>query len=182
MENLSTNNILTQVFKVEFPDIVVTTDSIEIGKGLIHAVFVEIYTEDYLKENWVAITNTIALHFQSKFEGDFERWNLYLFFLLPKNIILRDELKYKIENDTFSSRKIVEDISLSTDALFKKHINNQLSIEGLKLQSDSSDFEYNPIIWDILKDKTIKKAIIIHEEQMKTYEELLNKLKKANEI
>ena len=44
-------------------------------------------------------------------------------------------------------------------------------------QVHSLFFDYNSTIWDTLKYKTIKKINVLHEEQMKTYDQLVVKLK-----
>jgi len=67
-------------------------------------------SENDLNEKWKAITNSIATYYQAEFEGeetDFERWNIYIFFLVKEPV--GTQLKYKIENNKFSSRKIVQD-------------------------------------------------------------------------
>jgi len=183
MEDSLKNNTLTGVFATEFSNAVVTTKAIQLGEGKVHAVFVEIDEELYLKDNWIAITNTIALHFQSKFKEDFERWNLYLFFLLPKSLKIKDELKYTIENDTFSSRKIIDVAEASIDMLIQKHIHNNLTLVASdKFVKATERFEYNSIILSALKNKIIKRTNILPDEQMKTYDELFDKLNKEDEI
>jgi hypothetical protein len=65
---------------------------------------------DDLHENWKNITNAIAAYYQADFESEetaFERWNIYLFFLVKEPV--RARLKVRIENDKFSCRKIVQD-------------------------------------------------------------------------
>jgi len=67
-------------------------------------------SEKELGENWEVITNSIAAYYQSEFDDDtreFERWNIYILFLVKEKI--SNQLKFKIENDKFSSRKIVQD-------------------------------------------------------------------------
>ncbi len=60
-----------------------------------------------LKNSWEIITNDIAMHFQSELEKNIERWNIYVVFLINEPI--KKELKYQIEQDKYSSRKIVCD-------------------------------------------------------------------------
>jgi len=88
-------------------------------------------TEDYLNDNWGKITSSIASYYQSAFENEeneFERWNIYILFLVKNSVGI--QLKYKIENDKFSSRKIVVDninANLDVDfvtSLIAKHIIN----------------------------------------------------------
>jgi hypothetical protein len=67
-------------------------------------------TENLLNDNWEAVTNSIGSYYQSYFESEeqeFERWNIYILFLVKESV--RIQLKYKIENDKFSCRKIVQD-------------------------------------------------------------------------
>lgn len=67
-------------------------------------------TENLLNSNWEAVTNSIGSYYQSYFESEeqeFERWNIYILFLVKESVSI--QLKYKIENDKFSCRKIVQD-------------------------------------------------------------------------
>jgi hypothetical protein len=86
-----------QLSKVEF-----------VGTVSVFSFFFE--SENDLNEKWKTITNAIAAYYQSAFEGkesEFERWNIYILFLVKEAVDNR--LKTKIENDKFSSRKIVQD-------------------------------------------------------------------------
>jgi len=63
-----------------------------------------------LNENWKRFSNMIAANYQnSEYMSDreFDKWNFYIIYI-SKDSISKD-LKNKIENDKFSSRKIVED-------------------------------------------------------------------------
>src|SRR6478736_3214367 len=62
---------------------------------------------DELKNIWEIVTNDIAIHFQSELEKNIERWNIYVVFLTNEPI--EKELKYQIEQDKYSSRKIICD-------------------------------------------------------------------------
>lgn len=59
-----------------------------------------------LLENWQKIRNDIADR-QRMIDDEFERWNHYLFYLAEEEAVNDISLKYKIEHDTISSRKIV---------------------------------------------------------------------------
>src|SRR5690606_37759870 len=59
------------------------------------------------ENRWENISKEIALKYQSKLETVYEKWNLYIIYI-TRDITPKD-LKNKIENDKFSSRKIVED-------------------------------------------------------------------------
>jgi len=67
-------------------------------------------SEADLNDKWEFVTSSIAVDYQSELEDEdqeFERWNIYIFFIVKESI--SDQLKYKIENDKFSCRKIVQD-------------------------------------------------------------------------
>ena len=66
--------------------------------------------ESELSDNWMKITSSVAAYYQSTFDNeknDFERWNIYILFLAKTPV--GSQLKYRIENDKFSSRKIVHE-------------------------------------------------------------------------
>lgn len=98
-----------------------------IGTISVFSFFFE--SEADLNDKWESITSSIAVNYQSEFEDEeleFERWNIYLFFVVKGSV--DSQLKYKIENDKFSSRKIIQDNieeALNLDALselIQKHI------------------------------------------------------------
>ena len=59
-----------------------------------------------LREKWKDIRNDIAEN-QRYIDDEFERWNHYLFYLAEEDAVNDIPLKYQIEHDTISSRKIV---------------------------------------------------------------------------
>jgi len=65
-------------------------------------------TESELIESWENLRNDIALYFQSHLEKEIELWNIYIIFFI-ENKIEQIELKYKVENDHYSARKMVLD-------------------------------------------------------------------------
>jgi len=64
-------------------------------------------TNDALKDYWEDLTENIAINFQTNLEKEIERWNIYLLFLLENEV--PKEIKYKIEQDKYCCRKLVED-------------------------------------------------------------------------
>ena len=80
---------------------------------------------DSLKAEWEIIRNEVA-NYQSTVEDEFERWNHYLFFLVDENSMRDINLKYRIEHDTISSRKILisqnEYVEDGFEAVVKKYI------------------------------------------------------------
>ncbi|MDM1038372.1 ABC-three component system middle component 1 [Myroides odoratimimus] len=60
-----------------------------------------------LNDYWEDLTENIAINFQINLEKEIERWNIYLLFLLENEV--PKEIKYKIEQDKYCCRKLVED-------------------------------------------------------------------------
>jgi hypothetical protein len=124
-----------QLSKIEF-----------IGTISVFSFFFE--SEKELDENWERITNSIAVYYQSEFEDEtreFERWNIYILFLIKESV--STQLKYKIENDKFSSRKIIQDNisdSNSISELISKHvINNDIDISIIDNNTDNINPTYS---------------------------------------
>lgn len=82
-------------------------------------VFVtKVLDEQTLSLNWKAIRNHVARS-QFDLDDEFERWNFYLFYVVDTPTIDLN-LKYEIEHDTVSSRKMVVDASVVDDELCDK--------------------------------------------------------------
>jgi len=71
-------------------------------------IFTKVFeNEEELVNNWKTINESIAIEFQSTLENDVSIWNLYLILFVQKNVKL--ERKLEIEQDKYSTRKIVKD-------------------------------------------------------------------------
>ncbi|MBN2816039.1 MAG: hypothetical protein JXQ67_05100 [Campylobacterales bacterium] len=84
--------------------------------------------EETMKNHWENIQNKIALNFQSNLDKEIELWNIYIVFFL-ENEIVKQDLKYKIENDHYCARKIVIDKVgniKNNEAKIKAEINKKL--------------------------------------------------------
>ena len=64
-------------------------------------------TEDKLRENWRNYRNDFAVEYQTDDIDEFEKWNFYLFYVVDNKNAIDRNLKYEIEHDTISPRKIV---------------------------------------------------------------------------
>lgn len=73
--------------------------------------------ESDLEKYYETITAAIATEFQINLEKTIEKWNIYLIFECKKKI--SEELKRKVEQDKYSTRKMVWD-SLKEDKLGDK--------------------------------------------------------------
>ncbi|WP_448698131.1 ABC-three component system middle component 1 [Mucilaginibacter sp. AW1-3] len=110
-----------------FPDVEIQISEITYC-GQISVVFIKSLTQGRLAEIWSDISNAVAIYYQTKLDTEFERWNLYLFYILESEA--EKGLKYKIENDPVSSRKIVidnysaalDDTAMAT--IISQHITN----------------------------------------------------------
>jgi hypothetical protein len=60
--------------------------------------------EKDLNDCWEIIVDNVALHVQSKLENIIELYNVYMIFFIEE---INEQLVYKIEQDKYSSRKIV---------------------------------------------------------------------------
>jgi hypothetical protein len=78
-------------------------------------------SEAKLNELWDILNSVISSELGKDFKNDFQMWNFYLFYLCKEEIGV--ELKYKIINNKFSSRKVVID-------KFDKKIDKQV-VEGI---------------------------------------------------
>ena len=123
---------------------------------------------------WENISKEIALKYQTKLESIYEKWNLYIIYVT--NDIVPKELKNKIENDKFSSRKIVEDSyteefnDIVANELIIKHITNT-DLKGILTKTqDKIQEEYTPInseLWKLIhkdvsfgRDTELQKQIV----------------------
>jgi len=161
------NGILDILIR-NFPEQEFEHEQIKYG-GIINAIFIKSNSEELLENTWEKIRNMIGVYFQTKLKTEFEVWNLYLFFISP--IAISKGLKYHIEHDTVSSRKIVidEHKMLGTDnfkkILFEEHItNDNLKIKVSKTvnSSFSKSLKLASIVekFDLIKAKPIKEDYI----------------------
>lgn len=116
-------------------------------EGLISVFFVMPQNHQQLAELWIEISSAIAMYYQTKLNTDFEIWNLYVFYVLKSPI--ERGLKYRIENDPISSRKVVidnftEELTESTiSPIITQHITN-INLNITAQQPSSIPFEKHP--------------------------------------
>ncbi len=133
-----------------------------------------IFSEDDL---WQKISKEIALKYQSKLENVYEKWNLYVIYLTTD--LTSKELKNKIENDKFSSRKIVEDSynekfsNNEANRLIVKHITNsdlKHVVEKTQQVTISNYVPINENLWKLLERE--EKVIGVREAQAKLIDKI----------
>jgi hypothetical protein len=108
---------------------------------------IQLKNQDELLKKNEELRDYIAIYFQSQIlEKDIERWNIYQFFFIQEKV--DDNTKQKIEQDKFSTRKIILD-NLKKSLLeeqIKSFINLELfdfKIETRKIDTDTVDEKLN---------------------------------------
>lgn len=168
------------VMKRSFPELAFY-HHIEEMKGQINVFFIELADEETLGELWEKIRNVIAVYYQNHLKTDFELWNIYIIFVLP--VAVSNELKYKIENDQLSSRKIVVDNfkqkpdDQTRRELLSTYINNELSLPQISSdpQKKPTGYSSDSKVFSVINAPGRNKK---GKDQLQSlYENLLNKLK-----
>ena len=80
--------------------------------GFSHDLYIAItvpMAQEELAESWRDIRNEVMMSWQEKITDDFSRWNFYVFYVVDDLDKLDGSLRYQIEHDTVSSRKILVD-------------------------------------------------------------------------
>jgi hypothetical protein len=139
---------------IQFENYHIRYQQIDYG-GPIHSFFVTPPDEAALNNDWEPIVASIAGSFQINLAEEYETWNIYIFFVFKAKV--DPKLKYKIENDTFSSRKILIESEMSDEEIIVKHIlNTNLELLDHSAQTEPETFEYNEAIQSVLSGKNLK--------------------------
>lgn len=148
---------IQEYIKNKFPDLEFVSAVANIGKVAVDVFFVKFKSEIELSDCWRQISNAIALYYQADLNDEFKKWNTYLFVLLEDNISKR--LKYTIENDTFSNRKIVRDNLKEplNSEIVQQLCDENIGAQGLQLHSikKNSNYTPSPFMKSIIYDNVI---------------------------
>jgi len=118
---------------------------------------------DIIDKNWKRFSNIVAANYQTSeymSNKEFDRWNFYIVYMSKDKV--SKELQNKIENDKFSSRKIVEDSYNNVfnddeaNRLIIKHITNADLKEIVEETLEVTISEYipkNENLWKLLLDE-----------------------------
>lgn len=139
-------------------------------------------TSKELAENWEKINLAVAGYYQAELDdaADFQRWNIYIFYLCQEPVAVG--LKYKIQNDKFSSRKIVVEeynrklTKKGIDELIAGHITNTDLIAESREQSRSNKQKYfsDSVVW-----KNISHISLPGDKDVAALDRLLNKIEEG---
>lgn len=124
-----------------------------------------------LERYWKEFNSLVTAEYLTKLTEEFSKWNSYIFFIteeLPKS------LKYEIENNKFSTRKIVIEMKkpLINDELINNIISEHIVNDNIKFdvqRKDIGDFSKNEMISSFLED-------VIKDNPKKFDEETLEEL------
>ena len=142
-------------------------------------VFIQFNDVDDLGKYWKEFNSFISAEYLIKLKNDFSKWNSYIFYITGSTV--EKPLKYEIENNKFSTRKIViESINQSIDNntiknILCEHIINDNIHFGVENQNIES-FLKNEIIDKALKSTSFNKTTSIKEENLL---KVLNHLEKT---
>ncbi len=139
-----------------FPDLPIVWETHRYG-GQIHVFFIHPSDAAQLAAIWENLTSAIAGKFQTQLETEYEIWNIYLFYIMKSPV--SPQVKYQIENDTFSSRKIIVEKEQPTSEILADHIfNSNLHAGEVPAESLSftDSFEFDPTIFNIVSGKVLK--------------------------
>lgn len=127
--------------------------------GFSHDVYVAItncMTSEELQGCWRDIRNEIMTKFQDKLTDDFSRWNVYVFYVVDDLNTLNGSLRYMIEHDTVSSRKIlidgrdIKDDKNPYETVVKKYISYDI-LPAHKVDNEIKPFEKSEDVMDLIK-------------------------------
>lgn len=135
-------------------------------------------TADILRELWEPLNDDIALEFQSKLTIDVESWNIYIIFLVKEQI--SRELKYKIEQDKFSCRKLVFDnfnekkwqLFVKNEKLIAEFITDRLFHINIEKQTPSDEENLDSIL---RKEHEMLLEVINSNSEKINYKPVFNK-------
>lgn len=142
-------------------------------------VFIQFNDLNDLEKYWKEFNSFITAEYLIKLKNDFSKWNSYVFYITESTV--EKPLKYEIENNKFSTRKIViESIKHAIDNnmiknILSEHIINDNIKFGVENQNIES-FSKNEIIDKAIKTTSFNKSNLIKEENLL---EVLNHLEKT---
>lgn len=102
------------------------------------------------------LTSSLSMLLEEYLQDDFKRWNVYFIYITAEPVT--KEIKYKIENDTFFARKIVEDNYLFqlSDEKIKDLVSEHIDFTDLKInvtQPIEKKYKSNSEIYLKLKNR-----------------------------
>ena len=119
------------------------------GEYNIYLFVIEIFNEEKLESIYECITTNIAFEFQTELDKLIERWNIYLIAITAFEV--KADINYKIEQNTFSTRKIIYDNFNKDEKEIKEYIEDKLFNIDKKLTIEENQ-EIKCVNKDCLQD------------------------------
>ena len=128
--------------------------------GFSHDLYIAITApmgQEELAESWRDIRNEVMMRWQENITDDFSRWNFYVFYVVDDLDKLDGSLRYQIEHDMVSSRKILVDNrdNVKMADLYKavvgKYINYDVT-EGEEEDDDIHPFDKSNEVIQLIKN------------------------------
>jgi len=126
--------------------------------------FVQIKNIKLLEKSWREINIELSEYLEEYIKNNVTKWNVYIVYLVDEKV--NKEVRYKIENDTFFARKIVEDnytLDLS-DKNIEKLISNHISFDDLNIKGKTVSRE--PYLSDSLVYNQLLGLDILNENEI----------------
>lgn len=129
--------------------------------GKLPIVIVRFSEIDALRKNWKELNSFLAAEYMTSIKDEYAKWNFYIFYYSIDSV--EKQLKYEIENNKFSSRKIVidsfqRDISnVDIKEIISEHITND-NIELTLEQEKIKPFKKNALLSKSIDKFTLSKT------------------------
>lgn len=127
--------------------------------GEIIACFINFKDDAGLKNQWKELNSYLTAKFIPKVKDDYSKWNFYIFYLSKGTI--EKQLKYEIENNKFSSRKIViENVNTVTEKEINIYISEHITNDNIQIGVENKQllkFKKNTSLSKILDKLSLNK-------------------------
>lgn len=123
--------------------------------------------EKHLLTYYNELNDVIAVHFQSELSKDIEKWNLYLVFFVSEKV--SKSTKYKIEQDKYSTRKLIFD-EIHDESSIPQLLDKKLFSLNCDFEDDTSHFDVS--IEDMLARQHIELLNLLKIEKITSKDRL----------
>jgi hypothetical protein len=104
--------------------------------GTIPLLFVKFNSLDDLNKHWKDFNSKVTTDYIIHLKEEYSRWNFYIFYFSENNV--PKTLKYEIENNKFSSRKIViENCETITEPKIKNVISEHITNDNIQINVEN---------------------------------------------
>ncbi len=135
---------------------VVKLDTFDVGQEIVIAK-TPVLTEKDLRDGWIDYRNQLIQEYQIEEKESFTRWNFYLFYVVNDKNKINRSLKYEVEHNTISSRKIVVNADEANDGfntLIEKYIKFTIGPDNKNDNGNGiGDYDCNPRLFKMYEDE-----------------------------